>query len=174
MKITMEASLFGKHPSSSEYINLGQNSNFTLSIINWIKQGYEAVLKIQQINQSNKIQHLYFLDRDRDCIVCASIKLSRDANGREYPLVVLVEMHGNNQKEYFQDICNKNLEIFRGSHSLEELGNILKSYKTSDFRKKDMKDIDTNVLAAFVSGDFSKMQLFYKSVGIDNFIEMMR
>jgi len=169
----MQVSLFGKHPSSSEYLHLGQNSDFTSSIINWIENGYEVLLKIRQAYATHRVLNFYFLNKDTDSFVCGTLQLSKDSKGREYPIVILVQMQGIEQHRDCQALWNKNLDIFKNAKSLDELIDTLSRYKII-FDEKTSQEIDTKVLAAFMSEDFSKLKLFYQPLQIDDFIEMMR
>ncbi|RLA76439.1 MAG: type VI secretion system-associated protein TagF [Epsilonproteobacteria bacterium] len=171
---SMRVSLFGKHPSSSEYLYLGESSSFTNSIVSWIKAGYEALLKNRQKYLLDIVQHFYFLNKETDSFVCATLKLSKDSKGREYPLIILVEVAVSKEMRDFQAIWSKNLEIFQNIYSLEELENLLKKYTIDSSHEKNFKNIDRDILAAFVSEDFLKSKLFYKPLQIDDFIEMMR
>ena len=54
-KLQQQVSLFGKHPSSCEYLHFGQDSNFANSIVQWIQKGYESLLQSRTVNKLDKI-----------------------------------------------------------------------------------------------------------------------
>lgn len=166
----VEASLFGKHPSSREYIHLGENSELTFSIINWVKAGYEALLKNRKKYSSDMIQHLYFLDSKTDSIVCGTLMFSRDAGGREYPLLILVQTL---QMQDCKAIWSQNIDILNNTKSLDELKDALHNYKVLQIQENSL-GIDTDALSVFVNKDFSKNKVFYKPLQVDDFIEIMR
>ncbi len=172
-KLDMEVSVFGKHPSSSEYLYLGNGSEFTFSIILWIQSGYEALLKNRQKYSSDMIQHFYFSNKDTGSFVCASFKLSKDDNSREYPLVILVEVHETKQGRDYHSIWSKNLDILKSIGSLGELEDSLSEYEVA-FNEKTFHDIDLDVISAFVGEDFSITKLFYEPLHVNDFIEIMR
>ncbi len=172
-ELGIKVSVFGKHPSTSEYLYLGESSNFMNSIVSWIKAGYEVLLKNRQKYPSHRVQHFYFSNRDGDSFVCASFKLSRDENAREYPLVILVEVPETQQNKDYKSIWCKNLDILHSVGSLEELENSLSKYEPI-YNNETFKDFDIDVLAAFINEDFSKTKLFFKPLQVDDFIEMMR
>ena len=167
----LRVSLFGKHPSSSEYLYLGDNSPFTDAIVSWVKAGYEVLLKNRQKYPSDISHHLYFLNKEINRFVCATLKISRDAKGREYPLVILVE--GTPVKDY-QAIWRTNLEVFETMHSVVSLKELLPTYKVEMVYENGFVDLDEEALAMFVNEDFSKNKQFYKSLQVNDFIEMMR
>jgi len=68
-------------------------------------------VKTRQKYFSGEIQNFYFFNKNINSYVCGTIKLSKDSKGREYPLIILVEIHNllTQQIECFYNIWNKNL-----------------------------------------------------------------
>ena len=170
----IQVSLFGKYPLSSEYLHIGESSSFTNSILSWIQAGYEALLKKRQKYVRDRIHHLYFSNREGASCVYATLRLSKDSKGREYPLIVLVEVSPSNEEKMYDTLWRKNLEVFQGIHTLEKLESTLEQYQLEGIAEGNLRELDEGVLATFVSEDFSKSKHFYRSLQVDDFIEMMR
>jgi len=177
-ELDLRVSLFGKHPSSSEYLYLGENSDFMKSVLKWVEKGYETLLQSRLANKSSDIHHFCFLNKKVDSFICGSVKLSKDNNNRQYPLVIAIEVspYGsflNSQEvmEYAKSINEKILEIFNQDCNLEELKmQLLKlsNCKESVSIKEDL------VSSIFMNENFSQVNMFFRPLEIDDFIEMMR
>jgi type VI secretion system ImpM family protein len=190
-ELQLQVSLFGKHPSSSEYLHVGQSSNFTNSIAKWIQEGYEALLQSRTSYTSDNTSHFYFLDTQDDSFVCGSVKLSRDAKNREYPLVIFTQVHSYSSfsnsyepMQYSQEIWKEILEIFKRESDLQELKSMLA--KLSTIRPSDLdykasqaemlkvhKDVEDKSFTAFVDSleiDWEDLHLKVPSLASSTFV----
>ncbi len=181
-KLELKVSLFGKHPSSSEYLYLGEQGAFVHSILQWIKDGYEAFLKSRLVYNEGRVYNFYFLNTISNSFVCGSMKLSRDSKGRFYPLLIFVEIPSSSSIQLNSLIVKSNQiwqkisNIFNKKLTLEELKQSIDTLNKLDkvVCYTSLDSIEKDVLGAFFSGDFSQKKLFYKTLNIDDFINLMR
>ena len=181
-KLKLRVSLFGKHPSNSEYLYLGEQSAFVYSILQWIKDGYEAFLKSRLVYHEGRVHNFYFFNHISNSFVCGSMKLSRDSKGRFYPLLIFVEIPSSlsiqlnplivKSNQIWQKISN----IFNKKLTLEELKQSIDTLNKIDevVCHAPFDSIEKRVLGAFFSEDFSQKKLFYETLNIDDFINLMR
>jgi hypothetical protein len=152
---------------------LGQNSDFTSSILGWIKNGYEILLKTRESYDRKRVLNFYFLDKETDTLVCGTLQLSHDFSGREYPIVILVQMQGIEEQRDYEALWSRNLDILKNAKNVDELVDDLANYELL-FKEKNLQELDTKVLAAFIKKDFTSFKQFYTPLQIDDFIEIMR
>ncbi|MEA1892867.1 MAG: type VI secretion system-associated protein TagF [Campylobacterota bacterium] len=127
-ELKAEVSLFGKHPSSSEYLHLGISSSFTDAISHWIESSYEVLLQSRIIYSKDSLKHFYFLNEKEDSFICGTLGLSRDSKNREYPLVVFAEVYpysyfsaSHVALQFSHVVCRKMLDIFTQKSNKQEL-----------------------------------------------------
>ena len=175
--LELKVSLFGKHPSSSEYLYIGNNSEFMNSVSKWIESGYESVLNVKMGAKSDKIHHFVFLNKSSDSFITGSIKLNKDFHGREFPLVIAVEVlpyasFANVEEvvKFSKTINKKVMEIFTNDYTLEEL----KSQLLVLSENSVVVEGKNNIFAIFMDEEFSEAKLFLRPVKVDDFITMMR
>ena len=171
---SMRASLFGKHPLSSEYLYMGESSPFVNSIVSWVQVGYEALLKKRRKDISDVLHHLYFANNMGESFVCATLKMSKDSKGRVYPLILLVEVTSTQKPQNYSTLWSRNVEIFKEMESLERVEHLLRHYKVEAKEERAFLDLDENILSAFINEEFLIDKKFYTSIQVDDFIEMMR
>ncbi len=176
--LSLKVSLFGKHPSSSEYLYFGKNSDFMNSVVKWVENGYETLLQTRLSNRSKEIHHFCFLNVKIDSFICGSIKFSKDSKNREYPLVIAVEvtpyssfLNSQGVIEYAKSINKEILNVFNEDYNLKELK--MQLLKLSKF-EEDVTGVDDLFSSVFMNEDFSQFRTFYRPLDIDDFTVMMR
>ena len=181
-KLELRVSLFGKHPSTSEYLYLGEHSAFVHSISQWIRDGYEAFLKSRLVYDEGRVYNFYFFNNISNSFVCGSMKLSQDSKGRFYPLLIFVEIPSslslqlNSLVVKLNQIWQKISNVFNKKLTLEELKQSIDTLNKLDnvVCHTSLESVEKGVLGAFFSEDFSQKKLFYETVNIDDFINLMR
>jgi len=173
----LKVSLFGKHPSSSEYLYFGHTSEFINSVAKWIENGYEALLQSRISKRSSEVHHFCFVNKSDNTIVTGSLKLNKDSRGREYPLVIAVEISpyssfGNSQEvmEFTKGINKKILAIFEKECSLEELKKELSQLVSYE---DICNDGENKISAIFMDEKFSQANMFFRPLEINDFVKMM-
>lgn len=172
-----KVSLFGKHPSSSEYLYIGENSELINSLAKWVEKGYESLLQRREYLKED-VHHFCFLNKNDDSFVCGTIKPSRDSRNRRYPLVVAVEVSpyssfgdSNRFREYLKYVNKQILKIFEKGCTLEELKKEVKKLSVCKNIFDNKKDIFS---AMFMSKDFLQTEMFFRPLEIDDFVNIMR
>lgn len=176
--LVCSAALFGKHPSSSEYLFLGNDSPFMCSIKLWVEKGYESFLQGRKSKKSNSMYHFCFIKQNSNTFICGSVKMSKDSQKREYPLVIAVEASSllpfdNTQQivEYTKSINKKILKIFQKELQLMDLKQELLHLSTNDKLKKQENNFISSI---FMNEDFSEVELFSRPLEISDFTRIMR
>jgi len=175
--LVLNVALFGKHPSSSEYIYFGHNSKFMNSIIHWVEEGYETLLQSRATKRSKEVYHFCFINKAENNFICSSIKMSKDSNNREYPLVAAIEISPcsffkNNQEilEYSKLLNKKVLNIFKKEYHLEALKKELRML--SRYNKFETQE-DSFVSSIFMNEDFSEVKLFSRPLEKSDFTKLI-
>lgn len=174
---TLQAALFGKHPSSSEYLYLNVHSDFMNSVSKWVEKGYEALLQSRVTQKSSKVHHFCFFNRQEESMICGSMKISQDRRGRKYPLVIAVEVSPyssfvNRQEaiDFSKKISQKIIKIFQKECDLEALKHELQQLSRSEFLSAT---VESPMSSLFMNEDFSESKLFYRPLEINDFITTM-
>jgi len=177
-ELSLEATLFGKHFSTSEYLHLGNSSDFMRFVLEWVESGYETLLRHRKVQTAQELQHFYFLNKEKDSFISGTIMLSRDSSARKYPLVMAVEVQ---PFSYFQ---NPDQALTYSQKLGRKMSTILKEAKSIDALKDGLqmlqKDNEVEItdgelpLCVFMNEDFSKSKSLYRPVEINDFIEIMR
>ena len=172
-----KVSLFGKHPSSSEYLYIGESSELINSLTKWIEKGYESLLQGRR-SIKEEMHHFCFLNKNSDSFVCGTIKPSKDSKNRKYPLVIAIEVFpysffkdSNKFREYLKATNKQILKIFEKGCTLEELKKELQKLSVCKNISNDKKDIFS---AMFMSEDFSQTEMFFRPLEINDFVNMMK
>jgi len=175
--LVLNVALFGKHPSSSEYIYFGHNSKFINSIIHWVEESYETLLQSRTPKRPKEVCHFCFINRAENSFICSSMKMSRDSKNREYPLVAAIEISpysffkGYHEVLEYSKLLNKKvLNILKQECNLEELKKglgILSKY--NKFENQE----DSFVSSIFMNEDFSEVKLFSRPLEINDFTNLM-
>jgi len=175
--LVLNVTLFGKHPSSSEYIYFGGNSAFMSSIIHWIEESYETLLQSRTTKRLKEIYHFCFINKAQNNFICSSLKMSKDSKNREYPLVVAIEISpysffkGNQEiLEYVQFLNKKVLNILKQEYNLEELKKELRML--SAYNKVENQE-DLSISSIFMNEDFSEIKLFSRPLEMSDFTKLM-
>ena len=170
--------LFGKHPSSSEYLNLGEPSPFMSSVTEWVEKGFETSLQNRALKHTPKIQHFSFFNDKKESMICGSMTLSQDRRGRKYPLLIAVEVteyatlfNPYEALAFSKAISQKIVKIFQKSCDLEMLKDELEKLSIYEPLLKQDEEMASSIL---MSEDFSEARLFYRPLELTDFITSMR
>ena len=177
-KKVMAVTLFGKHPSSSEYLHLGERSNFMSSVIEWIEKGFETLLQNRVSRSTSKVQHFCFFNDKEERMICGSMTLSQDKRGRKYPLLIAVEVteytalfNPYETLAFSKDISRKIVKIFQKSCDLQTLKRELDHLSIYEPLIRQDETMASSIL---MSEDFSETKLFYRPLELNDFITSMR
>ena len=177
MKI-IPVTLFGKHPSSSEYLHLGERSIFMNTVAKWVEKGFETLLQNRAEKSTFKVQHFCFFNAKEDSMICGSMKLSEDQKQRKYPLVIAVEVtkyssvfNPYEAVAFSKDISRKIVKIFQKNCDLQMLKGELKQLSVYEPLSKQDENMASSIL---MSEDFSEAKLFYRPLELNDFITSMR
>lgn len=176
--LKMTATLFGKHPSSSEYLNIGPRSDFMNAVMQWVEKGYETLLLNRTLQGAEKCHHFAFLNEKQRTLICGSMKSSQDKRGRKYPLVIAVEVSERpldwstaEMLAFSKEIAKKITVIFQESSDLPGFKaqlEQLSAYGPPETGQERMPS------ALIMSEEFSEVKLFYRPLEIDDYIETVR
>lgn len=177
-QLKMNVSLFGKHPSSSEYLHLGLPSDFMNAVAKWVEKGYETLLQNRVQQPAESLHHFSFFNTKERRMICGSMKLSHDSKHRKYPLVIAVEVPEYNTfltpqqtMTFSKEISMKIATILTKECKLDVLKdelNKLALYRPLNIEKEEVPS------AILMSEDFSEAKLFYRPLEINDFIETVR
>jgi len=174
----MPATLFGKHPSSSEYLHIGPRSAFMNSVAQWVEKGYETLLQNREIKVDEKIHHFAFLNAKEERLICGSMKLSRDSRGRRYPLVIATELQDSDAfvstrelRTLSREIARKSAAILKSELDLAGLKEALRELAEYQPKKREEEQMPTAII---MDESFSEETLFYRPLLVDDFIETVR
>jgi len=175
--LDMKVSLFGKHPSSSEYLYVGKNSESMNSFVKWVEKGYESLLQ-NRVSTTKEMHHFCFLNKYDDSFICGTIKLSQDNKNRKYPLVIAIEISPysffqdlQELREYLKSINKQIVGIFKKEYTLEELKEEVKKLSSNKNILSDKKELFS---AMFMSEDFLQTEMFFRPLEINDFVNMMK
>ena len=169
--------LFGKHPSSSEYLYLGEHSTFMRTVTEWVEKGFETFLQ-NRVANSVTIQHFCFFNEKKDSMICGSMKLSQDKRGRKYPLLIAVEVTQYSSMfnpyeavAFSKDISRKIVQIFHKDCDLETLKSALRDLSIYRPLIRQDENIASTIL---MNEDFTEAKFFYRPLELNDFITNMR
>ena len=177
-KKIITVTLFGKHPSSSEYLHLGEHSTFMNTVTEWVEKGFETLLQNREAKRTSKVQHFCFFNDKEERMICGSMTLSQDKIGRMYPLLIAVEVtkyatlfNPYEALAFSKDISRKVVKIFQKECDLQTLKHELDQLSRYEPLIKQDEDIASSIL---MSEDFSEAKLFYRPLELNDFITSMR
>ena len=174
----IRTSLFGKHPSSSEYLYFGDRSDFMNAVAQWVEKGYETLLQ-NRINQHpEKIDHFSFFKPQERRIICGSMKLSSDKRNRKYPLVIAVEVTNyttllttDEMVSFSKELGHKMCDILKKECGLESLKEELTQLAAYRPHQENVQEVPSSII---MNEDFSEIKLFYRPLELNDFIETVR
>jgi len=176
--LKMRATLFGKHPSSSEYLNIGPRSDFMNAVMQWVEKGYETLLLNRTVQHSEKCHHFAFFNEKQRTMICGSMKSSQDKRGRKYPLVIAVEVserprswRSEEMLAFSKEIAKKITVIFQESSDLSGFKAQLEQLSAYDLPDTAQEKMPS---ALIMSEEFSEVKLFYRPLEVDDYIETVR
>lgn len=174
----MQVSLFGKHPSSSEYLHIDVSSDFMNAVCRWVETGYETLLQNRLAKKSTEIHHFCFFNAQKESMICGSMKMSHDSRQRQYPLVIAVEVTDytaffdvQEAVVFSKEICSEITKLLRLEYDVSSLKEALK--QLSLYVPTCITE-ETTPSSIFMNEDFSETKLFFRPLEINDFITTMR
>lgn len=85
--------VYGKHPSTKDYITMGREGAFSAALSGWIDKGFRTMER--GMVKGRKLSWRFTTSTAGGNLVCGVLKNSHDSMGRTFPLLVMGSGHMN-------------------------------------------------------------------------------